>query len=249
MERAVEKFAGQDEGRSVAAQALRGAEVSARVRADVSRPAASLVKLPLVSAVRATADLTTRVRREELHPTAYSSVLAVLEPGHELTVGELCGVCLATSDNPASDYLLSLVGMKAVNERAAALGAASTRMEVGFGDAELGTAARANVTTADDALAMVRRIVAEDAPAAHALANSLRNNRIPLRLPDDARVPHKTGTLAGVVNDAGVVFGRETDLALAFLCDGQEDLAATSIEIGDCVAQIRAAVGEDFRAK
>lgn len=249
MERAVEEFAGHDEGRSVAVQALRGTEVLARVRADVRRPAASLVKLPLVSAVRAAADLTGRVRREELSPTAYSSVLAVLEPGHELTVAELCGLCLATSDNPTSDYLLGLVGMEAVNERAAALGATGTRMEVGFGDAELGPAARANVTTADDALAIVRRIVAEDAPAADALANSLRNTRIPLRLPDDARVAHKTGTLAGVVNDAGVVFGTQTDLALAFLCDGQEDVAATSIEIGDCVAQIRSAVGEDFSAK
>ena len=86
--------------------------------------------------------------------------------------------------------------------------------------------------------------MAEDAPAAEALANSLRNTRIPLRLPDDARALHKTGTLAGVVNDAGVVFGQETDLALAFLCDNQEDGAATSIEIGDCVAQIRGAVGE-----
>ena len=54
-------------------------------------------------------------------------MLDVLEPGHELTVGELCGLCLAVSDNPASDYLLGLVGIDAVNERAAALGARDTK--------------------------------------------------------------------------------------------------------------------------
>jgi hypothetical protein len=47
-----------------------------------------------------------------------------------------------------------------------------------------------------------------------------------------------------VVNDAGVVYGRETDLAMAFVCDGQPDPAATAIDIGDCVARLREAVGE-----
>jgi beta-lactamase class A len=230
-ERAVEKFVAGDPGRSVA---VRGAGVEVAVRADRVRPAASLVKLALVSAVRAAPDveLSARVRRDELGTTVYSSVLDVLEPGHEFTIGELCGLCLALSDNPASDYLLGLVGKDAVNERAGALGAVDTRIETGFSDPELGS--RANVTTAADALALVIHSVREDEVA---LSNSLRNTRIPLRLPDETRVAHKTGTLEGVVNDAGVIFG-ETDLALAFLCEDQADPALTSIEIGDCVAQL-----------
>ncbi len=232
---AVERFAGADPGRSVVVRSVRGAEVDVAVKAGVVRPAASLVKLALVSAVRAApdVDLSARVRRDQLGSTVYSSVLDVLEPGHELTMGELCGLCLAVSDNPASDYLLGLVGADAVNERAAALGAADTRIETGFSDAELGS--RANVTTAADALTLVLHALHDDETA---LSNSLRNTRIPLRLPDETRVAHKTGTLDGVVNDAGVVFGAESDLALAFLCEGQADPAATSIEIGDCVAQL-----------
>ena len=182
------------------------------------------------------------MRRDQLGTTLYSSVLEVLEPGHELTVGELCGLCLAVSDNPASEYLLGLVGRDAVNARASELGASDTRMEAGFSDPELGEAGRANVTTANDALELVLHAVRDDAVA---LSNSLRNTRIPLRLPDDTRVAHKTGTLDGVVNDVGVVYGEGTDLALAFLCEGQADPAATSIEIGDCVARLREAVGEE----
>ena len=99
------------------------------------------------------------------------------------------------------------------------------------------------MTTANDALELVLHAARDDAVA---LSNSLRNTRIPLRLPDGTRVAHKTGTLDGVVNDAGVVYGERTDLALAFLCEGQADPAATSIEIGDCVARLREAVGEDI---
>lgn len=240
---AVEEFAREDEGRSVVVRSLRGAEVDVAIRADVVRPAASLVKLALVSAVRAApeVDLAARVRRDQLGETAYSSVLDVLEPGHELTVGELCGLCLAVSDNPASDYLLGLVGIDAVNERAVALGALETKVVTGFSDGELGS--RANVTTASDALQLLLHALRDDAVA---LSNSLRNTRIPLRLPDGTPVAHKTGTLDGVVNDAGVVYGERTDLALAFLCEGQADPAATSIEIGDCVARLREAVGEDI---
>jgi hypothetical protein len=40
------------------------------------------------------------------------------------------------------------------------------------------------------------------------------------------------------------VYGAGTDLAFAFLCDRQPDPPRTSIAIGDCVAEVRVAVGE-----
>jgi hypothetical protein len=69
------------------------------------------------------------------------------------------------------------------------------------------------------------------------MESSLQTTRIPLRLPDDGtvRVAHKTGSLAGVVNDAGIVEGCGVAMAVAVLCDGQRDAAVTGTEIGDCV--------------
>jgi len=249
VDEALRAFVGEEEGRSVAVESLRGTSVRAYADPDVSRPGASLLKLPLVAAVYDAArsrqvDLRQRVRRSELPQTAYPTVVAVLESVHAFTLGELCGLCLATSDNPIADYLIELIGMEAVNRAARRLGCASTRMAVGFGDDYRDEAGYENATTARDAVTMIRGIVEGYRDASGALANNVRNFRIPLRLPDETRVPHKTGSLPGVANDAGVIFGDRTDLAVAFLCDRQRDTAATGLEIGDCVGRIRRAVGE-----
>jgi beta-lactamase class A len=251
IEQVLDTFVGHDEGRSVAVETLRGADVSAWVRPDVRRPGASLLKLPLVAAVhtagrRGELDLNAKVKRSHLPSTRYPSILAAFAPDHELTLSELCSLCLITSDNAIAEYLIGLLGSEAVNREAHRLGCSSTRMAVGFSDDQRGESGYANVTTAHDAIALVRALATSDEhrEIGRALENNLRNLRIPLRLADEARVPHKTGTLPGVANDAGVIFGERTDLAVAFLCERQADTAATSLEIGDCVASICRAVGE-----
>ena len=37
------------------------------------------------------------------------------------------------------------------------------------------------------------------------MANNLRNDRIPKRLPDDVIIMHKTGTLNGLVHDIAII--------------------------------------------
>ena len=81
-------------------------------------------------------------------------------------------------------------------------------------------------------------------PLITALRNSMRNFRIPLRLPDELPVAHKTGSLLGVVHDAGILYGRDIDLIAVFLTDGESDSAATSTHIGDCMAEIWSLLGE-----
>jgi beta-lactamase class A len=225
--------------------------VGCRARADVVRPGASLLKLAVVMAleeacVGGDVDAERTVAREELPPTRFPSVLRVLDPGHRLTLRELGGVVLATSDNPAADHLLAVVGRHRVARLLAACGCGDTRLEVGFADAELGAAGRRNVTTADDQLRLLRRLHAEPrwGPVVTALASSVRNTRLPLLLPDDLVVAHKTGTLAGVANDAGILYGREVDLAVAVLTDGQADPPRTNLAIGELARDVWAALGE-----
>jgi beta-lactamase class A len=244
---AVEGFVGGDPGRSLAVESLRGVEVRAAAQEDEVRPAASLLKLALVAAVHEAAergelDLRARIRRSGLPPTSNGSVLDALSPEHELSLGELCAFSLVTSDNPAAEYLVRLVGPGSVNRLLEGLGLERTRLRAGFSDEEI--AGRANTTTAREALLLVRRLIAERERIAAILESNLRNGRIPLRLPEGTRVLHKSGTLSGVANDAGVVYGARTDLAFAFLCEGQPDPARTSVAIGDCVAEVRVAAGE-----
>jgi beta-lactamase class A len=225
--------------------------VTCRARADVVRPGASLLKLAVVMALEEASadgalDAARTVAREELPATRFPSVLRVLDPGHRLTLRELGGVVLATSDNPAADHLLAVVGRDRVARLLATCGCGDTRLEVGFADAELGAAGRRNVTTADDQLRLLRRLHGDDTwrSVVTALASSVRNTRLPLLLPDDLVVAHKTGTLAGVANDVGILYGREVDLAVAVLTDGQADPPRTNLAIGELARDVWAALGE-----
>ena len=248
--RIVRDFAGADRGRSVAVASLRGGTIGVAVAADVPRPGASLLKIPLVAAVYASGlDLESSVARGELGSTRFGTVLAAFGPEHRFTLRELCALALVASDNVAAEHLLGLVGLDAANRVAAELAGPATRLEVGFADEYLGTAGLVNVTTAREALRMIRAVVEQPrhAELAAALRNGIRNPRIPLRLPQ-LRVAAKSGTLYGVVNDVGVLFGGENDLAVAFLCEEQPDRERTALEIGDCAAQLWAELGDSAGA-
>jgi beta-lactamase class A len=252
IENAVSDFVNEDPPRAVALESLRGPAVKISLNGDLPLPAASLVKLPLAVAIYEQAaagkiSLDECVRHTELGRTEYPSILEVFSDDHTFTLKELCGLILATSDNPTSQYLLERVGVHSVNAAAERLGATSTRIMVGFLDELLGEKNRANITTADDILKMLKMIAAS--PSCQdlivALKNNLRNFRIPLRLPDSLPVAHKTGSLTGVAVDAGIVYGRKVDLAVSFLSDHQPDTAETSLSIGDCMGRIWGLLGED----
>jgi beta-lactamase class A len=245
VEEVVSSFVGSDQGRSVVIESLRGVAVSVAVAPDASRPAASLLKLPLVSAVYAGGSLEDTVTRFELGSTVFATVLAAFDEQHRFSIRELCSLCLVTSDNLVAEYLLARVGIDAVNREAERLAGPGTRLEVGFGDAYLSRDGLVNVTTARESLRMMRMLVGDPkyAEIVAALRNSIRNARIPLRIPN-IRVAAKSGTLTGVVNDVGILFGEETDLGVAFLCEEQPDREATGLEIGECVAEIWQSIGD-----
>ncbi|KUM81174.1 serine hydrolase [Streptomyces curacoi] len=242
----VDAFVGNAPSRAVLLRSLRGRDVCVRRNADRVFPAASLMKVPLAIAVLEQLDATRVVRRSELGRTAYPSVLEVFDERHEFTLVELCGLMLATSDNPIGTFLVELVGMEAVTATAERAGAHHTHMRVGFSDRDLGAAARSSTTTADD-MALILRYAATQAhlrPVLGALRNSVRNFRLPLRLPDDLKVAHKTGSLRRLAHDAGILFGRHHDLIAVFLTEDQADTAAVGIQIGDCMADVWRLLGE-----
>jgi beta-lactamase class A len=230
---------------------VRGPAVACRVRAEVVRPGASLLKLAVVLALEeahadGALDAERTVAVQDLPLTRFPTILRVLQPDHRLTLRELGGVALATSDNPAADHLLRVVGPDRVARLLTACGCRDTRLEVGFADAELGAAGRRNVTTADDQARLLRRVHGEPAwrGVVTALASSMRNTRLPLLLPDDLVVAHKTGTLLGVTNDAGILYGEAVDLVIAVLTDGQADPPRTNLAIGELARDAWAALGE-----
>ena len=246
------EFVGDDPGRSIALRGLHGVKIEGDVQGDVPRPGASVLKVPLVIAVFEAAndgvlDLDIPVTRAQLPSSCYPSVMQVFTSDHSFTMRELCGLALATSDNPIAQFLLDRIGCDRVNAVLTQHGCRASTLRVGFGDDDFGASRQANVTTASDVVRFFAGVYADPRYeyVLHALANGVRNTRIPLRLPDELRIAHKTGSLEGVASDAGVLYGRHTHLALAVLTDGQADTAATSIAIGDCIGDVWAALGEE----
>ncbi len=119
-------------------------------------------------------------------------------------------------------------------------------MIVGFTDQELGSVGRRNVSTAREALRIIEHIEASPrlGDLRRFLVNNQRNMRIPVRLEDEIPVMHKTGSLATVVNDVGVIHLPHARIALAYLCANEPDTALAGVAIGDSALRIVEIVSE-----
>jgi len=240
--RILESFCGDDAGRSVAFHSHYPAKLAVSIRGDDARPAASVMKIAQAMAVHRLAaqgrvDLDHEVPVGRFPATRYVSILAAFDPGRRLSIREICRLALITSDNPLAVYLQGLAPFDTVNALLADHGCGPPcRMAAGFSEAELGARNRVNVLTAQAATRLLHAVWTEPvyADLALALKNNLRNNRIPALLPEHLAVMHKTGSLDGVVNDAGIVFDQDIAFTLAILCDRQADATATSAEIAAC---------------
>ncbi|MFZ1109715.1 MAG: serine hydrolase [Rhodomicrobium sp.] len=216
------------------------------VNGDIQRPVASIMKVPLLMALYDMAashevDLSQKVKISNFTKTRYCSILTAFDPGTELTLREVAALSLITSDNPIAIYITGIVGFERVNSVLRRLGC-DTRavMAAGFTEDELGPKNRVNQASANDLILVFNEVLQnsryEDLDKA--LANNLRNNRLPALLPDSAIVSHKTGSLNGVINNAGTVRDGEASFTLAVLTDDQADPLATTTEMAICCKQV-----------
>jgi beta-lactamase class A len=235
-------FCGDDPGRSVTFRGYQPALDSISVRGDVVRPAASVMKIPLFmtvyrEAAKGNIDLARSVAVEDFTATRYVSILAAFDAGRKLSLREVSRLAVITSDNPLAVHLQSLVDFAGVNRLLEELGCApQCRMAAGFSEGELGPRNRVNVLTTDACIRIWTALKHDPiyGDLMTALKSNLRNQRIPALLPDEVAVFHKTGSLNGVVNDAGILQDDRVCFALAFLTDEQSDPLKTTNDIAAC---------------
>lgn len=246
IERIAGSFCGNDPGRSVCVFADHLAYAPIGTNTDVPRPAASVIKIAVVMALFDLAaagriDLSENVSATALGQTRYCSILKAFDVGRTLSLRELAGLSLMTSDNPAMVFLMSRVGFADTARVLREAGCSEHATFVaGFRETELGPANRANRLTAQDAVYLFRHLArqARYAPIITFLENNLRNSRIPALLTEHAVVAHKTGSLDGVVNDAGIVSQDDKSFTVAFLSEAQEDPVMTQYHIAICSLEL-----------
>lgn len=118
---------------------------------------------------------------------------------------------ISESDNVAANILLRRLGMRSINDRAAALGLTVTHLEREFMDFDGQRRGLENWTTAREMGWLFRsifrrEILTKDAcDSMIALLEHTSRGRIASGVPKDIPVGHKSGTLAGCRHDAGWV--------------------------------------------
>ncbi len=203
------------------------------VHADVPRPAASLLKLPLAMAAES-AGLAEPGRRIPVGRIGVgdSALLNILTADTAFTVTELIGITIGLSDNDCARWLLGEVGIAAVRDAVAAAGCDATTVAT-----ESGRIPLVGMTTARDSVRLIERATdtGRYPVTAHALRHNIHASRVPLGVEEqDITIAHKGGTLTGVAHDAAVLDCDRGQVIVAFLSDAQHDTLVTGYEMGLC---------------
>ena len=211
--------------------------------ADMVFPAASLIKVPLLIEVALQVEFgllswETRYTVSDATRVGSDGVLADLSPGLRPTLRDLAHLMITISDNTASNMLLDLVGMEAVNTTMRNLGLMETRIERRFIDFEARKAGRDNWTTAADMVLLFSFFCSELLPGKDMMLEMLlRQNDytiLPAYWGEDVPFAHKTGGLPGIMHDAGILYPpNEPDvpLIIAVLTSDQVDEPLTRLTL------------------
>lgn len=191
---------------------------------DVPIEAASVIKLPIMAAAfqaekdgKLRFDDEIETTAEEMMPGC--GVLTRLHPGLRVTVRDLMVLMIIVSDNTATNRMIDIVGIDAVNRLIEAQGLTHTRLNRKMFDAEAAARGVINTVSADDMALLLSRIangtlVSPDASAQmlSILAEQQLNGKIPFYLShnDDSELDvdsaHKTGEDDGITHDVGILF-------------------------------------------
>ena len=208
--------------------------------------AASTVKIPIM------VEVYRRVERGELSladpytlqpqdKAPGSGVLLHLHDGMGLTLRDLVYLMISISDNTATNVLIDLVGMAAVNETMGALGMGNSRLARKMRGRPAGPDEPENWATPGDYAAIVAAILAGRAASAESCAAMVamlegqqNRRRIARHLPEreGIRWGSKTGSIAGVTNDVGFIGAGGANLIVSAFCEGLPDQHAGEAAIG-----------------
>lgn len=203
------------------------------INPDEVFPAASIIKIPIAIAVyqhvlRKNINLSTRIRVSLDFHTSGSGILRSLSDQVVLSIRDLVVLMLNMSDNTAANVLLSLVTRSCVNETLRELRIYNTQLGVDRIDVSLAVENPEiiGVTTPRDMttlLCLLGRGLILNRSLCEDLLTIMRRDQNKQRicglLPwrSDLVISHKTGTLAGVYHDVGLLRFSQGQYAISIL--------------------------------
>jgi len=265
----IESIAQKSNARAVAV-ALHDTETGVELRHEADRwfHGASTIKVAILLAVYGEIDSGRLVPQSRLHVrnrflSAYDGspfrVLADRDAdsevhaaiGKTMRVNELALHMIATSSNLATNLLLDLIGLDAVQRTIDRFGLTGLNVKRGVEDERAFQHGIINRVTADGLVALLG-LIAEERAYSPQLSREMLDilhqqefkKGIPARLPREVRVAHKTGDISTVAHDAGVVYapGRKP-YVIAILTEWTPDVGNRS----STIASLSHAVYEHLR--
>jgi serine-type D-Ala-D-Ala carboxypeptidase (penicillin-binding protein 5/6) len=210
-------------------------------QADEPMPTASLIKLPImVEAYRQVSEgkfsLTDTVIFRDEDKTPGSGILSThFSSGASFTVRDAIRLMIAYSDNTATNLVLTQIGLPATGQTMEKLGLPNTKVHafVFRPDSSLAPERSKQFglgsTTANEMIRLVEMIHAKKivtAEACDAMLDHLRNcqdKRLSRLLPPGVKVAHKTGSVAAVRTDAGLIEAKSGPIAICVLTRNNKD--------------------------
>jgi beta-lactamase class A len=181
------------------------------VRGDLVFPQASAIKIPILLELfrRAGNDpgiLGKRVEMTDAVRTAGSGVLQLLtDGGSALSLEDYAIYMIVFSDNTATNVLIDELGMDAVNDLSASLGAPETRLQRKMIRPDASARGEENLSTPRDAARIMERIASCDLPMDQGACRRVREileipKGGPVRtpVPDEIPIAFKPGGITGV---------------------------------------------------
>lgn len=181
-------------------------------------PAASMIKVPIMYEIMHQAATGIINLEDSLTVTqdvrvGGAGILCELRPGITMTIKELITLMIILSDNTATNMLINLIGMEAINHRMISLGLGSTVLRRQMMDFDAARAGKENSTCAAD-LALLFGVIKDSAglPKEYGLQmmdilkRQQVRDKLPFYLPEEIAIAHKTGTLPGAEHDGGILF-------------------------------------------
>ncbi|MFN8343593.1 MAG: serine hydrolase [Spirosomataceae bacterium] len=193
-------------------------DVAASRGAEEAVPSASVIKIPIL------VELMEQVHSGKMHledrytllaadKTGGTGVIAAYADGTQLTLRELARLMMVVSDNTATNVLIRKIGREKVNERMKLLGLPGLQLNRIMMDTAAVARGINNYLTAKEINALLRLIYQKKlaSPALCELMQTFLGQNedkttLPRFIPETTKIAHKTGVLAYVRGDAGIVF-------------------------------------------
>lgn len=228
-----------------------GTGESFNLKAAEPMPTASLIKLPImVEAYRQAAEgkfsLADPVTFKDEDKTPGSGILSMhFSGGATFSLRDAIRLMIAYSDNSATNLVLAKIGLPATGEQMEKLGLPNTKVHAYVFRAQSSIAPERSrqfglgSTSASEMIRLLemihsKRLVSSEAcdeMLAHLAA--CQDKRLSRLLPSGVKVAHKTGSVAAVRTDAGIIEAKSGPIAICVLTKNNKDQRWTDENAGE----------------